>query len=859
MHGHHAVSKISPFRTFCGHLDMTNFCAISEDGEIGLSTSEDGSCRLWNLTTNFRACLSGHSGASIGCSLSYNGSLAATSGADGTVRIWQTDTATQLQTVRVEGYDRATACALTPSGQHVAISFTSSKCCESQFAVVDWRSMNFVTTWRKPVNILAMAASADLRAVSYIWRSPGAEGVAIANGRNGTIQRLCPVSGAVSAHVDVAANGSCVVVADRSALRVLSFANEHVMQLPGYTKSYSIRGCSITSDGSYVVAAVSANEFRVWETGTGTVVVSLAGHENGSRGCAIASSTLRVLTCSKDKTVRLWYVPSRSGEPSERRRHMLSPRPMPESIRLSPLENALLAATTPSQNANEESLLSEDMLLRSLKRSHVQCVADLVAGHNLVLLALRAGIITRENVNHFGGKPYLLMDELYFPVHNKLNSASDVEVIKVIGLHAQELGIINDGYTIVAATQLHQSNRAVLDQVNSVMIDLSRRIAVVEGKMGSLMENMNAANAAINEVSSRSEQLMKSSCALKESLADLHMLLKANKRRSLYTSLARCMLSCIPIFGSALGEGASALSELFLNMTSRDLVNVGVNFTKGLITHVAPIDLSNFQVARFAFSASCLGSLGKRVQDAVLYSVGQSPFRTTEALQLAMRSQIERHAKDRAFASAMDLCRRDWLDTNDNPVKRELEPIVSEVELSIANAQKQFNSVVGGRPERTLTHNAATRQLYVMLVSAGITGNVTERDVTLALEKADADKSESITEDKFISAFKAVMKEAKGYRALVPSLWRETFLDASGGEQRLRARQSARILGSLVNDFRKKWKNDSSVRNDDSDVDDLEQILASRADASGWINLDLFLDVGAQAAFSDFEGTTSSL
>jgi WD40 repeat protein len=87
-----------------GHKGRVNGVAISADGSRAVSAGDDGTVRMWDLTTGTGiGKLEGHIGPARGVAISADGSLAVSGGYDRTVRVWDVMTSNHLATFTADG------------------------------------------------------------------------------------------------------------------------------------------------------------------------------------------------------------------------------------------------------------------------------------------------------------------------------------------------------------------------------------------------------------------------------------------------------------------------------------------------------------------------------------------------------------------------------------------------------------------------------------------------------------------------------------------------------------------------------------------------------------------------------------
>lgn len=110
--------NISLAYNLSGHSKEVNAIAISPDGKILASGSNDNTINVWNLSTGQRLfTLKGHTDYIYSVAFSPDGQKIASASGDGTVKIWNLQTGQLLQTLQSNSENRVFSVTFTPDGQ----------------------------------------------------------------------------------------------------------------------------------------------------------------------------------------------------------------------------------------------------------------------------------------------------------------------------------------------------------------------------------------------------------------------------------------------------------------------------------------------------------------------------------------------------------------------------------------------------------------------------------------------------------------------------------------------------------------------------------------------------------------------
>ncbi len=246
---------------FEGHNNFVRSVAISSDGCLAVSASDDKSLKLWDLTCNAQSSnITNHTSQINGVEIIPDKYWAISASADGTLKLYELKSGKEIYTL--EGhFDAVAEVAATPDGKK--------------------------------------AISASLDKTLILWD--------LTNGKKtytltGHIDRVFAVAMTPDGHWAV--SGS----ADKT-LKLWDLSNNILKAtLEGHTDE--VNGVAITPDGRLALSGSDDCTLKLWDLNNGKEIRTFTGHNNAVMAVAITPDGQWGLSGSQDKTLKLWNLES---------------------------------------------------------------------------------------------------------------------------------------------------------------------------------------------------------------------------------------------------------------------------------------------------------------------------------------------------------------------------------------------------------------------------------------------------------------------------------------------------------------------------------------------------------------------
>ena len=248
-------------RTLAGHSAWVRAVALTPDGHLAVSASDDHLLKVWDLASGTELhTLRGHSKGVWGVTVTQDGRLAVSASKDKTLKVWELTSGKEVRTL-VGHSDSVAGVAVMADGRR-AVS----------------------ASWDKTLKVWDLESGKEVRTVA--GHSDVVNGVAVmADGRR-----------AVSASYD-------------KTLKVWDLeSGKEVRTVAGH--SDSVEGVAVKADGRRAVSACYDNTLKVWDLESGKEVRTLEGHSDWVTAMAVTSDGRRAVSASKDNTLKVWDLES---------------------------------------------------------------------------------------------------------------------------------------------------------------------------------------------------------------------------------------------------------------------------------------------------------------------------------------------------------------------------------------------------------------------------------------------------------------------------------------------------------------------------------------------------------------------
>lgn len=288
-------------------------------------------------------------------------------------------------------------------------------------------------------------------------------------------------------------------------------------------------------------------------------------------------------------------------------------------------------------------MLDEAFLVEYVRASHVASAVDLLAGHNLALLSVRLGVLAGANHGAVGDSRWYFQENLYLPA-SELSSRDDI-LIKSVLLHAENVGLVKNGFTSKARPETRDCMHRGVQSISRILRILACRTRAVEQlvspteEASRVREQIGSVHSKLAKVPIDQETSQSAVTNFARNLEQLPCLVQKGNPRVMHIWIMKCIFSLISVVGAVTGNAPHSAADLFMHL-SVDHPAQFENIVPGCeVSRTAFVDLSSIQTARLIMSEKVIAGMSPGTQTAVTDAICESGLQSAQTLESLLHEQ----------------------------------------------------------------------------------------------------------------------------------------------------------------------------------------------------------------------------
>ncbi len=295
------LENVSLVYNLTAHSKSIFSLAISPDGQILASGSDDGTIKIWRLNQGEQLrTLTGHSATVYSLIISPDGQKLVSGSGDKTIKIWQLSTGQHIRTLTVHS---GTIYSLVMSRDGQTLVSSSGDKTIKIYEFNTGKVLHTITGHSDFVRCLAISpdgktlvSGSDDKTIK-IWQLSTGKEIRTLTNHSGWIYSL-----AISADGQTLVSGS----SDKTINIWHLSTGQKIGSITGYSSTVWYLG--ISPDGQTLVSGSGDKTIKIWQLSTRQELCTLSGHSGNIYALAISPDGQTLVSGSSDNTVKVWRV-----------------------------------------------------------------------------------------------------------------------------------------------------------------------------------------------------------------------------------------------------------------------------------------------------------------------------------------------------------------------------------------------------------------------------------------------------------------------------------------------------------------------------------------------------------------------